>query len=253
MLFDMDLAFLCVWTKLSQFFLSTVTAEQFQSTDCSNTMEEISCTLKFYAPLGLVITFNCWMIKSNSRHVSIHTTIVSGSTATATTTTIISGGYYYPPLMMKHHQHKTHRYARGNLLLPLRCLLLPVGPAVLWRLLVRSPAALCLAVPRPLLDDVEQVKRALVLPVRALGLTSAVAVLAGGVVAPELLYASAQSLHYGVVQLWNRGASGGGHHRSVDDPTGHSSQTDTQHGYKCPCSRLSGGRLSHARRSLTSL
>lgn len=148
---------------------------------------------------------------------------------------------------------KTHRYTRGNLLLALWALSLSVGPVVFWRLLVRTPAALCLPVPRALMDDVEQVKRILVLSVRALGLTPLVAVLAGGVVSPAKLYAGAQTLHYGVVQLRYRWASGSGHHRSIADPTGHSSQADTQHGYECPCCRLSRGRFSHARRSPTSL
>lgn len=148
---------------------------------------------------------------------------------------------------------KTHRYACGDLLLALRTLPLPVGPAVLWRLLVRSPAALRLSVPRPLVHYVEQVKRVLVLPVRALGLTPLVAVLAGGVVPPAQLYAGAQTLHDGVVQLRYRRAPGRGHHRAGGDPTGHRSQADTQHGYEWPRRRLSRGRLSHARTSPTSL
>lgn len=121
------------------------------------------------------------------------------------------------------HSFKTHRYAGGNLLLALCALLLSVGPAVLGRLLVRSSAALCLSVPRPLVDYVEQVKRVLVLPVRALGLSPLVAVLAGGVVPPAQLDAGAQTLHDGVVELWHRGAPRGGHHRPAADPTGHSS------------------------------
>lgn len=120
-------------------------------------------------------------------------------------------------------QRSLKRYARGDLLVALRALLLSVGPAVLWWLLVRSPAALRLSVPGPLLDNVEQVKRALVLPVRGLGLAPLVAVLAGGVVPPAQLDAGAQTLHYGVVQLWDRGAPGARHHRSVTDSPGHSS------------------------------
>lgn len=202
----------------------------------------------FCCPVGLCWTLFAHHHKSDHHHLPHHHDSHNHHHVIVTTsfiviiTTITSWG---PP--------KTHRYARGNLLFALWALSLSVGPVVFWRLLVRSPAALCLSVPRPLVDYVEQVKRILVLSVRALGLTPLVAVLAGGVVPPAQLYAGAQTLHYGVVQLRYRRASGGGHHRPVADPTGHSSQADTQHGYECPCCRLSRGRFSHARRSPTSL
>lgn len=146
---------------------------------------------------------------------------------------------------------KTHSNSCGNLLFALGALrlLLPIGPAVLWRLLVRAPAAFGLAVPGSLVNYVEQMERALVLPVGALGLAPLVAVLAGGVVPPAQLYAGAQTLHDGAVQLRHGGAPGGGGHRPVADPAaGHRSHADTQHGHESPGSGLSGGRLSHARR-----
>lgn len=114
-------------------------------------------------------------------------------------------------------QRALERYACGDLLVALWAPLLPVGPAVLWWLRVRASVALGLAVPGPLLDDVEQVKGVLMLPVRALGLAPLVAVLAGGVVPPAQLDAGAQTLHDGVVQLWDRGAPGG----AAANPTGH--------------------------------
>lgn len=150
---------------------------------------------------------------------------------------------------------ETHRYASGDLWLALWTLPLAVDPAVLWRLLVRPPAALGLPVPGALVDYVEQVKGVLVLPVRGLGLTPLVAVLAGGVVPPTQLDAGPQTLHDGVVQ-WHRRAPGRGHDRpgadTDTDPTGQRSQADTQHGNEWPRGRLSRGGLSHARKSPTS-
>lgn len=167
-------------------------------------------------------------------HIKYHTgkkkvcNLAFATTRSFTNIMGVTGGYSSSlngmPTPPNPHPHRTHRYTCRQLLLALWTLLLSVGSAVLWRLLVGSTAAaLRLPVSRPLLDDVEQVKRALVLPVWALGLTSLVAVLAGGVVPPAQLYAGAQTLHDGVVQLWHRRASGGGHHRPVPDPTGNSS------------------------------
>lgn len=152
---------------------------------------------------------------------------------------------------MRRKRHQTHRDARQELLLSVGALQLPgVPPAVIGRLLVRSPAALHLAAPGPLVDDVEQVERALVLAVGALVLAPLVAVLAGGVVLPARLDAGAQALHDGVLQLGDRGAPGGGggpHYRgSATDPTGgQNPQSHPQHGHEGPGGGLSGGRLSH--------
>lgn len=87
--------------------------------------------------------------------------------------------------------HPTHRCACGIFLVALRALPHSVGPAVVRRLLVRSPASLCLSIAGALLDYVEQMERVFMLSLRGLGLAPLVAVLAGGMVPPAQLYSGA--------------------------------------------------------------
>lgn len=87
--------------------------------------------------------------------------------------------------------HSTHRCACKIFLVTLCALPHSVGPAVFRRLLVRSPAALCLSVACALLDYVEQMKCVFMLSFRGLGLAPLVAVLTGGMMPPAELYSGA--------------------------------------------------------------